>query len=168
MRWQGLQYSVGEKSNESRRQRLKTSNKKNKIIMKITIFKTSILRFPFTVLLIAAAMAGCSKDEKEIIKHDVVISFGFDDFETIMPEKVSAAAAPEDVGQVILESDGEHVHGLSSTIIIGVVLKPAFEASDKTTGRGAIKGMSLISKADSLWMAGKGYTIEDLRHTYSE
>jgi hypothetical protein len=128
----------------------------------------SVFRSPFSVLLIAAAMAGCSKDEKEITKHDVVIVFGLGNFETLLPEKVSAAAAPEDVGQVILESDGEDVDGLSSSTLINYVLKPAFEASDKAAGRGAIRDLSLKSKADSLWIAGKGYTIEDLYQTYSE
>ena len=120
---------------------------------------TYILVGGASLLLLASCKKDDKKDEPAPQLYDVTIVFGFGNWQGIKPENVQNAAAPTEVRNVILESDGKTLNGAGSTNLKNIALKPAFDASTKVRGRGNLKDVTIENVQDSLQFVEWGFTV---------
>ena len=106
---------------------------------------------------LAPTFTSCEKDDPQPKQHDTTYIFGND---KVLPSdaQVQASADSSLVRNVILQSDGLSLGGAGSNFLTRI-MSPKFSISPKVVGKGNLKGVAVVSEADSLQLVAWGYTV---------
>ena len=100
----------------------------------------------------------CEKDDDPQPQHDTTYTFGIRNF-GLTDAQVQASADSSQVRNVILQSDGKSMGGISSTRLRTLFLDSKFALSSKVKGKGNLYGLWIENKPDSTWLVQQGFTV---------